>query len=489
MDRADAPAIDVDRRREATDRDGASAFADILACPCCGSDEISYSPRQETLSCNQCAAKFPVFNCGETQIPWLFPEPRNTMLEWKSRYHGFLHSNSMELERLRRARSEGTSSTIGRDRVNRLLQAREQQRIQICKLLEPLELDGIAWPADATNLLHDKIPRTQGLSSYTSNVFRDWAWNNGENEALLKAVETVLTAGRRTEMDSVLTLGAGSCRLSYDIHRRYSPNYSVALDFNPLLLNIGSRVIQGDTVSLCEFPLAPLNASSFAVLQECQAPAPIKGDSFNYVLADALNPPFVDGSFDTVVTPWLIDILPQDFRTFIPRVNRCLGDGGLWVNTGSLAFFHNDESWRYSEEEVLELLEQNGFEVLAAERETVPYLHSPHSSYGRTECIFSFLARKTDNVEIPAPSPYLPSWILDTSQAVPSTTEMAVGSSNHLLKAHVLSSIDGKRTIKQIGRIVARQYGLGKQETIHAVKRILIDAWEHIGIGGTAKDP
>ncbi len=66
----------------------------------------------------------------------------------------------------------------------------------------------------------------------------------------------------------------------------------------------------------------------------------------------------------------------------------------------------------------------------------------------------------------------------DTSQPIPSSTESAVNSSNHMLMAQVLAASDGKRTIKQIGRMVARQYGLGMPETIHAVKRILVDAWE-----------
>lgn len=410
------------------------------------------------------------------------------MLEWKARYHGFLHENSLELERLRKARGEDQCSGAGRRRISALLQAREQHRKQISDILAPLQLNGIDWPADATNLLHGKLPKSQGLSSYISNVFRDWAWNTDENEAMLAAVERVMGAIPGTPSGSVLTLGAGSCRLPYDIHQRYSPDLSVVLDFNPLLLQIASQVIQGNTVSLCEFPLAPLNAESFAVLQECSAPTPLVNNDFYFVLGDALNPPFAAGRFDTIVTPWLIDIIPQDLRTFIPRVNRCLAKDGVWVNTGSLAFFHKNESWRYSQEEVLELLEQNGFEVLAAERQVVPYLRSPHSAYGRTENIFSFAARKRQSVDVPKPCPYLPDWVLDTSLPVPSSTEAAVGSSNHLLKAQVLATINGKRTIKQIGRILARQYGLGKRETIHAVTRILIDAWEHTGVGGSRND-
>ena len=418
----------------------------------------------------------------------MFKEPTTARLEWKARYHGLLNENSRELERLRSARDANRSSDVGLERIARLLQARETHRRQLNDILGPLDLDSIDWPADAASLLNGKLPRSQGLSSYISNVFRDWAWNNGENEASLAAVESVLAAATDRDIGAVLTLGAGACRLPYDLHRRHSASRSIVVDFNPLLMHIGSSVVQGRPVDLYEFPLAPLDAESFAVPQTLAAPEQINGANFHFVLGDALNPPFAASSFDTVVTPWLIDIIPQDLRSFMPQVNRCLKKGGVWANTGSLAFFHKDETWRYSEEEVLELLEKCGFEVLAAERQSVPYLQSPYSGYGRVEKVFSFSARKIEDVEIPSPRAYLPSWILDTGLPVPASTEADISSSHHLLKAQVLATIDGKRTIKQISRILSRQYGLGKQETIHAVQRILIDAWEQFGGGDTGKD-
>ncbi len=472
----------------ARDSPGLAALGDILACPSCRSTDIGYAERRGALTCGRCNLGFPVVQSGEAQMPWMFDEPTTTRLEWKARYHGFLHQNSLQLERLRKARSEPNDSELRRDRVARLLQATEQYRRQVSNILAPLELDGIDWPADAAGLLHGKLPKSQGLSSYVDNVFRDWAWDNGENESLLAAVESVLGASAGTKIGSVLTLGAGACRLPYDLHRRYAPTRSVVVDLNPLLLLIGSEVIRGGTVSLCEFPIAPLNANSFAVLQELSAPIPLDCENFDFVLADATRPPFAARSFDTVITPWLIDIIPQDLRTFIPQVNHCLKDGGTWVNTGSLAFFHNDENWRYSEEEVVELLEQNGFLVVATERKSVPYLQSPHSAHGRCENIFSFAARKLEDTVAPSPREYLPDWLLDTSLAVPASTETAISSSHYLLKAQVLATIDGKSTIRQISRRLARQYGLGRRETENAVQRILLEAWEQSTSGNSSSE-
>jgi len=460
----------------------------MLACATCRSSDIAIIGPEKALRCGQCATRFPVYRCDGVDIPWLFTEPVGATLEWKARYNGFLHANSIELERLRKARGDKQISKSGRRRINSLLHAREQYRNQVADILAPLQLEGINWPADATNLLRSKLPRNQGLSSYTSNIFRDWAWDNGENEAQLDAIDSMLRAGQRASIGSTLTLGAGACRLPYDMHRRYEPKLSVALDLNPLLLHIAANVIQGSSVPLYEFPIAPLNEASFAVSQECRAPEPPGEAAFHYAVADASNPPFAAGSFETVVTPWLIDIIPNNLRSLVPEINRLLERGGVWVNSGSLAFFHKDESWCYSEEEVMELVQENGFEILASERREVPYLQSPHSAHGRIEKIFSFSAVKTDDVVLPVRQPYLPKWILDTSRPIPASTESAVSSSDHMLTAQVLAAIDGKRTINQIGRYLARQYGLGKSETTHAVRRILVDAWEESAVGGSAGD-
>ena len=404
-------------------------------------------------------------------------------MEWKARYNGFLHANSIDLNRLRSARQVNHRSKTGRRRIDKLLLAHERYRTQITELLAPLELDAIDWPGDSANLLHGKLPKNQGLSSYNSNIFRDWAWNNGENEALAGAVNRVLHADRRGRLGSLLTLGAGAGRLSYDLHRHHSPALSVVSDFNPLLMQIASQVIQGESVSLYEFPIAPLNESSFAVLRECRAPVRLDQSEIHFVLADALNPPFGEASFDTIVTPWLIDIIPQNLREFVPRLNRLLRSGGVWVNTGSLAFFHRDESWCYSEEEVLEIVAENGFEILASERRKLSYLESPHSAHGRTEKILSFSAKKIREVEPEGEYFYVPDWILDTSRPVPATIESTLSASHHMLISQILAAIDGRRTIDQIGRLVARHYDLGTEESIHAVQRVLVDAWEDSHIG------
>ena len=450
------------------------AVSDVLQCPTCAAGAVAPDDSGATLVCQYCAAPFPVTRSDVASIPWLFPDPVAARLQWKARYNGFLHRNSQDLERLRLARSRAPNGTRARRRINQLLQARERYRNQVTGLMEPFGLEHIDWPADSTDLLRSRLPWTQGLSGYVSNVFRDWCWDNGETDAMFGLVEDLLPSD---DVGSILTLGAGACRLPYDLHRRFRPDSSTVLDLNPMLLEIAARTMCAEDVSLYEFPLAPLGEA--AVLQRCSAPAALDRGDIRFVLGDAIDMPFVARSFDTVVTPWLIDIIAHDLRLLVQRINHCLADGGVWINTGSLAFFHQNELWRYSEEEVRELIGSLGFEVLSWERRLMPYLQSPHSAQRRFEEVLSFAVRKIAHTGPPDGAMYLPDWILDPSLPVPASADAAISSSNFLLKAQVFAAIDGKQTIKQIGRSLARQYGLGKAETIHAVRQILIDEWEH----------
>jgi hypothetical protein len=457
-----------------------AAAAPLLACPACRSELTELALRGDSvLACRQCDARFPLYRDGGNVIPWLFRDAEGVLLEWRARFNGYLHASSAEQARLQAALGDAHCSRAAAARIRLVVEAKEAQRRQIFELLAPLGLDSPRGTAalDRSGLLHGRLPRQQGLMSYYDNVFRDWAWENGENERLLGCIEQVLQALPGYSPGKVLTLGAGAARLPYDFHRRYRPELSLALDFNPLLVLLASRVLQGQTVPFYEFPVAPLDAASFAVLRRCAAPEALPAAPANFVLllADGTQPPFRQACFDTVITPWYIDIVPQDLADCIRTVNRLLKDGGIWLNTGSLAFFHRNESLCYSEDEALELLKQNGFEVLRAQRDAIPYLQSPSSAHGRVERAFSFCARKVSQAGVPRPTANVPRWIREPGRPVPDLDEFVVASAAYLLKAQALAAIDGRRTLEEIAALVAKRYGLQKSEARGAVERILLE--------------
>src|SRR4029078_12886895 len=145
---------------------------------------------------------------------------------------------------------------------------------------------------------------------------------------------------------------AGSGRVAADLPRRYAPELSVALDVNPLPLLLAARVLSRETITLHEVPVDPLTQSMASVARLCAAPAPLDADGppFVLVLADALHAPFKSGSFDTVLTPWLLDIVPQSLADWVRTVNRLLAKGGTWINTGPLALRARTEGGWYEGE-------------------------------------------------------------------------------------------------------------------------------------------
>ena len=90
---------------------------------------------------------------------------------------------------------------------------------------------------------------------------------------------------------------------------------------------LASRVLQGHTVPLFEFPVAPLDKASFAVLRSCAAPEALPADAWRSSRSCSrtrTQPPFRRDCFDTVLTPWYVDIIPQDFVDCVRNVNRLL---------------------------------------------------------------------------------------------------------------------------------------------------------------------
>ena len=120
------------------------------------------------------------------------------------------------------------------------------------------------------------------------------------------------------------------------------------------------------------------------------------------------------------------DVIPQNLRGYIPRINACLPIGGAWINSGSLVFFHKQQSWCYSEEELVELIEKNGLEIISSNRKSIEYIHSPLSAHGRMETVFTFHARKIKDVVVPSKYEYLPGWIKNPSKAIPKQNEQEI---------------------------------------------------------------
>jgi uncharacterized protein YbaR (Trm112 family) len=440
---------------------GDAQLIELTACPRC--DKSPLSEGKDGYRCSGCKTDFPSID----GIPWLFAEPEASLGEWRNRLHYSLQQLSNESGKLKASLDDDTPSALTRRRLEQQMQAADEHRNMLRKILEPIDIQSSQASYESHLALRTRLPADQGIASYYANIHRDWAWGDDENAASVEQIRAVIDGGK--SLGKTLVLGAGACRLAYDIHMQLEPDSCVAMDFNPLLLLIAKSIMQGDKPEFYEFPIAPKSIDDFAVLRTLSAPENVR-DGFQLVLADALRPPFSAGSFDTIVTPWIIDIINEDLPIQAARVNQLLADGGRWINFGSLAFDHPQKSRCYSTEETIAIVESSGFDTPNTKDETIPYMCSPSSRHGRQETVFTFAATKTENVNAPARHKALPDWLVTGKEPVPALKSFQSQAMSTQIHAFIMSTIDGKRTIGDIAVILEQQKLMTKEEAVPALR-------------------
>lgn len=408
-------------------------------------------------------------------IPWLFAEPQAALVEWRARLHFLL----LELEReVRVLRSElnGTSLLAEtRRRLQLLAAANEDHARRLRHILEPLGIGGVQTTYETHLALRTRMPADQGLTNYYVNIHRDWVWGEEENQSSRELVESVVPSGY--EWGRTLFLGAGAGRLAYDLHQQVRPPLTVATDFNPLLLFVARDVTQGRTVELYEFPLAPRRLEDHAILRQLAAPEHV-APGFFLVGADALRAPFARGGFDTIVTPWLIDVIAEDLPTFAARLNALLRPGGAWINFGSLVFSQAERSLRFSLEETLAVAENAGFARPQLRERVMPYMASPASRHARTESVLAWYARKERDVTPVPEYSALPEWLIATDRPVPQLEDFKVQQVSTRIYAFLMALIDGRRSVRDMAHMLVEQRLMAPADAEPAVRTFLTRMYE-----------
>ena len=405
----------------------------------------------------------------------MFAEPQSALGEWRGRLQFSLQQLSQEAASLDNELKSDDLSALARRRVERYQKAVKSHKRSLQKLLRPVEMQSLEGNYESYLALRTRMPTDQGLNTYYANVHRDWSWGKEENEASLKQIRAVLHD--HAELGNVLVLGAGAGRLAYDIHSELSCSTTIAMDFNPLLMLVARAVTSGKELRLYEFPIAPLSLEDDAIARKLSAPT-AADENFHLVFGDALRPPFPDGTFDTIVTPWLIDIINEDLPVLAARINGLLKDNGRWVNFGSLAFASPERARRYSPEEVKAIVAENGFSNPYVSQATIPYMSSPASRHGRQERVFSFSAYKERPVSKPERHKALPDWIVNGDEPVPLTSSFRQQAMTTQIYSFIMSLIDGKRSIKDMSVMLEKQKLMTKEEAVPAIRSFMTKMYD-----------
>jgi SAM-dependent methyltransferase len=332
--------------------------------------------------------------CGETYpragtIPVLLPRAAAHVELWRRQLALLLANGASTRAGLEAATREPGLLPAGAARLAGMARAVRDQVEGFAALLGPALGGPLDGPASG-------LPR--GVVEYSYYLFRDWGWPAGEGASENEQAFATLRAVAPGALGRLLVLGAGGCRLAYDLHRRAGAVETVVIDIDPYLFVPAESVVRGGAVTLTEASLNVVDAERVSSAWTLRAPeGPLDGGDFHFFLANGLAPPFADATFDTIVTPWFIDRVPSDLPEFLATVRRLLRPGGRWLNQGPLLYPPETAlPRRYSRDEVVAFATAAGFRVGPVDAASRPYLVSPLTGAGKIERVLTFAAVRWD---------------------------------------------------------------------------------------------
>jgi hypothetical protein len=98
---------------------------------------------------------------------------------------------------------------------------------------------------------------------------------------------------------------------------------------------------------------------------------------------------------------------------------------------------------------------------------------SPASRHGRQETVFTFSAEKQQEVESPARHKALPDWIVTGNEPVPLLPSFRTQAMSTQIYSFIMSLIDGKRSIKDMAKVLEQQKLMSRKEAEPAIRNFL----------------
>jgi SAM-dependent methyltransferase len=351
----------------------------------------------DRLLCVRCATVLDVraveiacAHCGQTYprvgpIPVVLPQPSAHVELWR-RQLALLTDHGQQAHAALVAGADAPGILPdGRTRVRAMADAARGQIDEIVAVVGP----ALGGPLPASG---GGLPR--GVVEYGYYLHRDWAWLGADQDENQIAIQTIQAVVSGQELGRTAVLGAGGCRLAYDLHRLCGADDTVVIDIDPYLFVMAEAIVRGASVELTESSLTVFDEGHVSARRTLRAPnGPIDDRHFHFLFANGLEPPFFDRTFDTIVTPWFIDRVPPDLEAFLGKLARLLRPGGRWINQGPLLYApETPVARRFARAEIFDLAGRAGFRVGKWSRRSCPYLVSPLTGRGKIESILTFEA-------------------------------------------------------------------------------------------------
>jgi uncharacterized protein YbaR (Trm112 family) len=434
------------------------ALLELCLCPACGG---ALEDAGDEVRCAACRTRFPTVQ----GIPVLSADARAWLSDWRRQagvYQQLLARGRQQMDE-QLAPFDLLPATRQRLETLRAATADNGQRV-----LELLAAAGIeAQPQEG-----EVSEAGFNLIEYYDHLLRDWAWDEESDENARSRDLALRALGDDRRLGRTLVLGAGGCRLAYDLHMRCKPELTVALDISPLFLIAAKRVMFGNGLRLFEFPAIPRDRASACLERDLRAPAGSPA-RFHLLLADAFAAPLRPGAFDTVLTPWFIDIVPVDVRDTLGVIHGLLAPGGRWLNFGPLNYAkERPHAQRYLPDELAALIGLAGFELGDVAEAEIQLLGSGAAANGRTDRVLAFVARKPVTPPTP-PAGDPPSWLLFSHLPVPRFSGLDAYRPDHPVVATIVAAIDGKLTVRDLARVVVEKHGARADAAVAGTRALL----------------
>ncbi len=406
-------------------------------------------------------------------IPWLYRNANEQMLQWRAKIKSVADYYLNQSERA--SKELGVVDLLPSTKIRlEILNKSYQKNAEIFfSYFKKIDGKDTASLNEIEKVYFEKVPRQQTVKAYHETIFRDWVWGKNEIEKQAQIIEPFINGG-----GNMLVLGAGACGLPLKLHQDYKFKNTLAVDINPVFLMTVQELLSNQTVTLIENPLIPKNMSDVSLEHKIQFSQKIKG--FHLLLADAQSLNTKKEVFDTVLTPWFIDIVPRNFRELARHINQSLKKGGQWLNIGLLDFHRYQLSEIYTKDEVADALMEAGFRIEEIKHVSTPYLQSPHNMMGRFDQLLTFSAVKEKSAKETPRYDYLPDWLRDWNTPIPLHKDIQ----NFMIKSTIFSQtvsfVDGKRSLSDIAQILSKQSGMPEHLANEAVYNFFVNVYEQV---------
>lgn len=445
-----------------------------LRCPRCQASVAHGRGDGEGLRCTGCATTYPSVG----GIPLLLADADATLSQWRWRLHDFRAANADVRANLLAQLATARVLPATRQRLELLRAHLETHEQRLTALLggAGIQPERRGAPDSAV------VPGEGSITSYYEQVHRDWSWEDaGSREAAEAADAVAAVLPPDASVGRMLVLGAGAARLARDVHVHHHGTCTVAVDINPLPFLVARRMLAGETLELIELPMRPARSDVPCVSRVLRSRLPATAD-VHLLFADGLKPPVAPGSFDTVLTPWFIDQVPEDAATLVPTIHTALRDGGTWIQFGPLLYqpSHTKIAHRYCRDELAAIAEAEGFRIERSTAQRMLYLQSPDGTQGRTELVVTWAARKVSAPPQRAAAE-TPPWLVDLLLPVPRLPGLEGYVAPHPMFAAIVALVDGRRSVLEIASVLATKHNLPRDRADAAVQAALKMVVEQVG--------